>query len=81
MTAGVPPDGYLTGCRSFAPHIAEMTGTPLETIAEYVILVQVMDDDPGIDVIVSPGLDVGQLPAALRDLADSLDKRSARLLS
>lgn len=81
MTAGVPPDGYLRGSRAFAPVIAQLTGAAAEAIGEYVIVVQMWDDDPGMDVIVSPGLDIGELPAALRDLADSLDRRSARLLS
>ena len=81
MTADVPPDGYLKGCRQFAPHIAEITGVPVEAVSEYVILVQILDADPGLDVIASPNIAIGELPAALRNLADFLDQRAARLLS
>lgn len=81
MTAGIPPDGYLKGCRQFAPHIAEIAGVPVEAIGDYVIMVWIHDCGQGADVILSPGLPIAGLPAGLRDLADSLDQRARRLLS
>jgi hypothetical protein len=81
VTAGVPPDGYLAGERMIGAFLAGQLNVPVEAIGEYLVLVEVGPEGSPVDVIASPNLDLGQVPAALRNLADHLDQRAARLLS
>jgi hypothetical protein len=81
VTGVVPPDGYLGGERTIGAFLADVLNVPAEAIGEYMVFVEVGPEGSPVDIIASPGLDLGQAPAALRSLADHLDQRAARLLS